>query len=225
MALLIVFILSFKLFVSSILRLLYTIVIIHIIIPSVNNLNCIHVFETRGEMLLHNLNMAMRKTLMKSQEKNQHTRGGKLDVKGISNIIIIIEEGDASSKLAWLCVGRKSCSSGEDRDKSQVCARHKAATFCAHNVCYAREGIKRSRKQQNLRDLLWPKVKFLQILIFLICFRCKCFSRHIPNILLFAWKKGWNECLIFILSKRKLLSMFQITTSFRSWSFLIFRYV
>ena len=48
----------------------------------------------------------------------------------------------------------KSCSSGEDRDKSQVCARHKAATFCAHNVCYAQEGIKRSRKQQNLRDLL-----------------------------------------------------------------------
>ena len=173
MALLIVFILNFKLFVPSILRLFYTIVIIHIIIPSVNNLNCIHVFETRGEMLLHNLNMAMRKTLMKSQEKNQHTRGGKLDVKGISNIIIIIEEGDASSKLAWLCVGRKSCSSGEDRDKSQVCARHKAATFCAHNVCYAREGIIRSRKQQNLRDLLWPKVKFLQILIFLICFRHK----------------------------------------------------
>ena len=96
--------------------------------------------------------------------KNQHTRGGKLDVKGISNIIIIMKEGDASSKLAWLCVGRKSCSSGEDRDKSQVCARHKAATFCAHNVCYAREGIIRSRKQQNLRDLLWPKVKFLQIL-------------------------------------------------------------
>ena len=51
-------------------------------------------------MLLHNLNMAMRKTLMKSQEKNLHTRGGKLDVKGISNIIIIMKEGDASSKLA-----------------------------------------------------------------------------------------------------------------------------
>jgi hypothetical protein len=46
--------------------------------------------------------MAMRNTLMKSQvkEKNQHTRGGKHDVKGISNIIIIVEEGDASSKLA-----------------------------------------------------------------------------------------------------------------------------
>ena len=36
-----------------------------------------------------------------SKEKNQHTRGGKHDVKGISNIIIItVEEGDASSKLA-----------------------------------------------------------------------------------------------------------------------------
>ena len=156
--------LNFYLFIPHALKLFNTIVIIFIIIPSVNNWNCIHVFETRGEMLLHNLNMAMRKTLMKSQEKNQHTRGGKLDVKGISKIIIIIQGGDASSKLAWLCVGRKSCSSGEDRDKSQVCARHKAATFCAHNVCYAQEGIKRSRKQQNLRDLLWPKVKFLQIL-------------------------------------------------------------
>ena len=175
-------------------------------------------------MLLHNLNMAMRKTLMKSQEKNQHTRGGKLDVKGISKIIIIIQGGDASSKLAWLCVGRKSCSSGEDRDKSQVCARHKAATFCAHNVCYAQEGIKRSRKQQNLRDLLWPKVKFLQIL-FLNMLQVQMSWATWSKILFLAWKKGWNECLIFILSKCKLLYMFKITTTFRSWSFLIFRYV
>ena len=69
-----------------------------------------------------------------------------------------------------------------------------------------------------------PKSNFSRY-FFLICFRCKCLELHWSKILFLAWKKGWNECLIFILSKCKLLYTFKITTTFRSWSFLIFRYV
>jgi hypothetical protein len=107
-----------------------------------------------------------------------------------------MEDCDASSKLAWLCVGRKSCSSGEDRDKSQVCARHKQQHLCAQ---FMRK--KELEEAGNNKTEIRPKVKFLQI-HFLIRFRCKCCSTHVntQKIFSFAWKRGEWVSLIFILS-------------------------
>ena len=136
------------------------------------------------------------------REKIQHTRGGKLDVKGISNIIIMWRRRCKFKAGMSLRRTKKLFLSGEDRTRVKFVHVKSSNILNAQTVCYAHEGIIRSRKQQNILEIFWPKVKFLQIQFTSNKNQVQMSKVHMKiqkNCC--AWK-GVNESLIFILSSK-----------------------
>ena len=144
-------------------------------------------------LLLHNWTWQWERLWQrfKWKRKIQHTRGVKLDVKGISNIIIMWRRRCKFKAGMSLRRTKKLFLSGEDRTRVKFVHVKSSNILNAQTVCYAHEGIIRSRKQQNILEIFWPKVKFLQIQFTSNKNQVQMSKVHMKHRKIAVHEKGW----------------------------------